>query len=1491
MPTFLGSSIVSFTESIGWANADSSVEVQLVTCEGQVFTAPTVGSPAFFSYEGHEFYGLTDRYGETQDTNGFPMYSVQLTTGMFLLNGMKLILNDYYGASSAIPNLVNVFGYLENNIGFGGSEVNDAGISWAKIANVLTAISNDSTGTVYGGCIKHKSYNYGIDLTNLPAIPDYYRINSDSISLIEFIAEVCEAGGCDFFIRLEKLSTIDEIATGLNGRFKVYTVSRFSEPVPGAIQSYIDSISCISSREIGQEVRKDSTSKFVVGAAVERMWFIEDTGTYDPDDGVSQSEFATFNILPYYGLDSDGNYIIGETNEFELDEYYFDIDIRDINNQLLGDTYKTCEGELRAAKTGREAWERYIAERTCNKYIIDTEPSGTTFAEPFVIPIENSVEHTGIHNPFSAVGEYAGYMPVLKYGYVQAYKASYDGLSNPQGSVVPGVNPFNWWDYYVDSGPKYFYPPYSPGHPLGLPSLSISPHGSFTYISPAVNDYVPSGEVTKTLPHLFYPSSSYPNPYFNRAWKIRTITGWSLLFTRMFESDLIARTTVLPTLPERTYFTRLYESFKASFGADQYIQSLLNKSNTDITDRFRYEEGYYAKKATMLFKKIKDLADNYYGKRYMATIPSTYAAIEPESTKIRLSQVPNDTGYIDESEWDDAYLNGLIPEFSGVNILLSPDDKFYPFIKYVDAVAYSGDQPVGLPYDYQSIGNNDKVFGSPNIVGTGVDAITYSDLWIKCAVWDKVIYQDTSTLLNPRAVVEMPGPVTYDPLGNFGSVQALQAALLKHGNGQAGAFTADTNFQASGLTKILNKFGIDEANLSDGPVPVVPDLFAIPLKSNTLCYGPWYLAGANGPIEYEKNNDLAPWNYGGFSAMDAAGFSRVNDGVTSQTFDETGSVTVGGPPAFNMGDQLITGGPYITDIRVSVGSDGINTQYNFQTWSSQKRLSKLNNYNTEKIKRLNRVSSDLRRAYREGAGNNLWKSPVDFFNDIKGKFINLEEFARRDKGSTSSKIISGESNTNSSSVVIQPGYNAGSQSSADYANKAVMSLDGLFRPYSTWVHDSLPSYTMPEDSGEVGTSLDLNPLKVDNDIVILTGNTEQSGHGSGGGRAGMEVDESGVPNFRGIGFKMPMVGAGWGRDTNGDPVPFYVDDSGDAILDDNGNKQWPPDYMYNSKDWKVGPIYLPWDEARGVWVGGGSTRVYLCKVTNTYNPASFSYEVERSNSRSQFTRQGPENLIPYSSEEENIYDPEFIAYSGNPDNTGSYENLNYTGIDFPHYEAFILRQTTDAVGNDYYNIWTEDCQDCGHVSNPCGFGGHDTSSIGKKILIENPLRQSFDVGDLAFTVDTGRRKSINTGNFVGGSGSGATGHITIDSSGDATFVVDSSGADYAYGGFAIIPSGQICASVSLVFSSGSLSSGTVSPEDGYNPSQTYSVNIYPLNATTETESLPIHWVTQSEFKSQQVITHVECDGGVMQTCSVKVQTQGAKTCEFCGTSDTLLNSF
>jgi len=484
-----------------------------------------------------------------------------------------------------------------------------------------------------------------------------------------------------------------------------------------------------------------------------------------------------------------------------------------------------------------------------------------------------------------------------------------------------------------------------------------------------------------------------------------------------------------------------------------------------------------------------------------------------------------------------------------------------------------------------------------------------------------------------------------------------------------------------------------------------------------------------------------------------------------------------------------------------------------------------------------------------------------------------------------------------------------------------ISLDGLFVPYSTYIEHtgSLPHFESPTESGEGVVNVNsLNPFNPSNMFgtgILSTGITDsgtynQNVWASGGHNILAAITsskystdnsiESGVHpsdhyfdadfyyrkktellDIRSIAHRAPLILSGPGYDVDGNPVPTG-----------SGGGMHPQAYS-NPSLWKTGPLDVRWDQSRAVWSAGTSTKVFLSKVTNTYNPPNFSYEVERSNSRDQFSRVGPTTRRAFDSAE-TIYDPEQLAYDADEDNVGPYERLDYMGLEFPHYEAFIIRETIDDVGPSYYNIWTEDCSDCGHTSNPCPsggrIGGHGAASVNKKILIENPLKQSLEVGDLCFTMKTGRAKNVNTGMFVGGSGVGASGNITTNSSGVATFNVSSAGSGYIYGGFALVSSG-ICVGVTPIFTGGVLSSGTVVPASGLPRSMTYQLSIYPLNSTAETESLDLHWIMQAEFKTTQVATYVGCDGGVLQTCSRKIQSQGMVSCEYCGTSTALINSF
>ena len=507
-----------------------------------------------------------------------------------------------------------------------------------------------------------------------------------------------------------------------------------------------------------------------------------------------------------------------------------------------------------------------------------------------------------------------------------------------------------------------------------------------------------------------------------------------------------------------------------------------------------------------------------------------------------------------------------------------------------------------------------------------------------------------------------------------------------------------------------------------------------------------------------------------------------------------------------------------------------------------------------------------------------------------------------------------EDNTASGNSVLNPFNSVGA-----------VGLDGLFVPYITTRAESgvpfLPHFEEPTSS-ETVTSKTLDPfnpfnLIVSPDVSVASGDSwYNSGHNisfalydnpfdpvmtglyPSGDDAPVDFNfekdffargKAEVSGIRSIGLRMPMVAAGWGYDTDGNPVP-------------SSGGQLHPEATWNPNIWKTGPIDLRWDDARKVWTGGGGVSAfYLCKVTNVYNPTSFSFEVDRSRTRDQYSRNAPATQRVFNADDP-IYDPEYVAYYNNSDNIGQYESLDYSSVEFPYYEAFIIRSTSDTVNSaSYYNIWTEDCSDCGPLQNPCSasgsdtFGSHSGVSTAKKILIENPLRQALDAGDLCFTVSTGRSKNVNTGSFSGGSVSGvASGNLVIDSNGSGSIQVTNSGSGYTTGGFALVTGCNVCANVTLYFETGSpygLASGTVDPSTGLNTTGTCPLQIIPTDATADTESLPIHWIMQSEFKSQQVVTHAECSNGILQTCTMKIQTQGFKTCEHCGEDTAFINAY
>ena len=149
-------------------------------------------------------------------------------------------------------------------------------------------------------------------------------------------------------------------------------------------------------------------------------------------------------------------------------------------------------------------------------------------------------------------------------------------------------------------------------------------------------------------------------------------------------------------------------------------------------------------------------------------------------------------------------------------------------------------------------------------------------------------------------------------------------------------------------------------------------------QSTRHYYGPWFTSHNftyGGKVEFISDESLVPENFifpifgnlnspnaptfssqlSGFVGLNYAGQAIANsiDGY-GQFASEDGSITIPGAPLIKrIGDSLLDG-PYITDLSVTVNSEGISTRYGFNSVTS--RTGKTN---TDIVTKLRRISSNI----------------------------------------------------------------------------------------------------------------------------------------------------------------------------------------------------------------------------------------------------------------------------------------------------------------------------------------------------------------------------------------------------------------------------------------------------------------------------------------------------------------------------------------------------
>lgn len=184
------------------------------------------------------------------------------------------------------------------------------------------------------------------------------------------------------------------------------------------------------------------------------------------------------------------------------------------------------------------------------------------------------------------------------------------------------------------------------------------------------------------------------------------------------------------------------------------------------------------------------------------------------------------------------------------------------------------------------------------------------------------------------------------------------------------------------------------------PSPVYPDMVALPLLSKEKCYGPWISSqvgsyvNIGGKIEYIKDENLAPWNFSGYTLMNKAGLVQAQFSNSLLLSSERGSFSIPmAPSGIALGKSLSNAGPLVSNISVNVSANGVTTDYRLDLYTAKfGKIQKQRLDNISKISRNQQKLEDERNALiRKGFGKNQTNiSLQNIYNSLLQNIKNIK---------------------------------------------------------------------------------------------------------------------------------------------------------------------------------------------------------------------------------------------------------------------------------------------------------------------------------------------------------------------------------------------------------------------------------------------------------------------------------------------------------------------
>jgi len=277
---------------------------------------------------------------------------------------------------------------------FGGSLVNENGITWNRLKGAISVLTSATpiasnmwsphgrlthVGLIVSSLAAPYNNGYGLmaadavinfravseytlDISELPSMPSYFRINNNNSSLLDIISNVCQSAGYDYFVELVPIRNMyGSAGSGIAKIIKIRTINRNLQPDLTFISNFIAEKTAqgiVVNSAIGRELRDEINSAFLYGASKQTIYQLYQS--VDPDGSTSNNNTAYSSpqdaIVPYYGTNIDGSMIRNNMFETTL------LEPKLVLTSFTGAQIYIDDLEFAAALESYEEWETYIYE-------------------------------------------------------------------------------------------------------------------------------------------------------------------------------------------------------------------------------------------------------------------------------------------------------------------------------------------------------------------------------------------------------------------------------------------------------------------------------------------------------------------------------------------------------------------------------------------------------------------------------------------------------------------------------------------------------------------------------------------------------------------------------------------------------------------------------------------------------------------------------------------------------------------------------------------------------------------------------------------------------------------------------------------------------------------------------------------------------------------------------------------------------------------------